>query len=44
MTAEPAPPDRLSEVLRLATALADRTLDGRIMGRPVTEEQTRALA
>ena len=44
MTAEPASPARLSEVLRLATALADRALDAQIMGRPVPPEQTIALA
>jgi hypothetical protein len=44
MTVEPASPERLSEVLRLCTLLADRALDAKIMDRPVPEEQAVALA
>lgn len=44
MTSEPASPEQLSEVLRLATALADRALDAQIMGRPVPADQTVSLA
>ena len=36
-------PERLSEVLRLATALADRALDAQIAGRPVPADQADAL-
>jgi hypothetical protein len=43
VTAEPATPEQLAEVLRLCTALADRALDAKIMGRPVPEEQAVAL-
>lgn len=43
MTAEPTSPEQLAEVLRLCTALADRALDAKIMGRPVPEEQAVAL-
>jgi hypothetical protein len=38
------PPDRLSEVLRLSTLLADRTLDAQIMGQVLAEDQVVALA
>ena len=44
MTTGSTSPERLSEVLRLCTALADRTLDAQIMGRPVPVEQAAALA
>lgn len=39
-----ASPERLSEVLRLCTLLADRVLDAKIMERPVPSEQAVALA
>ena len=39
-----APPDRLSEVLRLMAALSDQVLDAEIMSRPVPDDQVRALA
>ncbi|KQP30053.1 hypothetical protein ASF49_15145 [Methylobacterium sp. Leaf104] len=35
--------DRLSEVVRLATLLADQVLDAQIMSRPVPDEHIRAL-
>ncbi|MGT2482325.1 hypothetical protein ACU4GR_33630 (plasmid) [Methylobacterium oryzae CBMB20] len=44
MMVEPSSPERLSEVLRLCTALADRALDAQIMGRPVSPDQAVALA
>jgi hypothetical protein len=44
MTAEPSTPERLSEVLRLCTALADRALDAKIMCRLVPADQVVALA
>ncbi|MHB2208667.1 hypothetical protein [Methylobacterium sp. CM6257] len=44
MIAEPASPERLSEVLRLCTMLADRALDARIMDRAVPPDQAVALA
>ncbi|MGH1575153.1 hypothetical protein ACRAWG_36540 [Methylobacterium sp. P31] len=44
MNVMPASPERVSEVLRLCTLLADRALDARIMGRPVPSDQTAALA
>ncbi|MCJ2121013.1 hypothetical protein [Methylobacterium sp. J-077] len=44
MTAEPASPERLFEVLRLCTALSDRALDALITGGVVPAEQTVALA
>ena len=43
MTA-PTSLERLSEVLRLCTLLADRVLDTKIMKRPVPAEQAVALA
>lgn len=44
MTGEPASANPLSEVLRLCTVLADRVLDARIMGQPVSADQAVALA
>ena len=36
--------DRLPEVLRMASVLAEQVLDAQIMHRPVPDEQLRALA
>ena len=36
-------PERLSEVTRLATLLADRALDAHIERRPIPDDQVRAL-
>ncbi|TXN61486.1 hypothetical protein [Methylobacterium sp. WL6] len=44
MSAGVISPERLSEVLRLATTLADRVLDAQIAGRPVPADQAGALA
>lgn len=44
MSVDLASPERLSEVLRLATALADRALDAQITGRPISADQAVALA
>ncbi|MCJ2120063.1 hypothetical protein MKK65_26410 [Methylobacterium sp. J-001] len=44
MTAEPASPERLSEVLRLCTVLSDRALDALITGGTVPADQAVALA
>jgi hypothetical protein len=44
MTVQPPSPERLSEVLRLCTVLADRALDAKIMGREMPADQTVALA
>ncbi|TXM91536.1 hypothetical protein FV222_24280 [Methylobacterium sp. WL103] len=44
MSAGVISPERLFEVLRLATALADRALDAQIAGRPVPADQASALA
>ena len=44
MSAGVISPERLFEVLRLATALADRALDAQIAGRPVAADQASALA
>ncbi|SFM92685.1 hypothetical protein [Methylobacterium pseudosasicola] len=44
MTAEPASPERLSEVLRLCTVLSDRALDALITGGAVPADQAVALA
>lgn len=43
MTAEPASPERLSEVRRLTEALIDQVLEAQIASRPVPEEQSTAL-
>lgn len=43
MTVEAPSPELLSEVLRLCTALADRALDAKIMGRPLPAAQAVAL-
>ena len=44
MTSEPASPERLSEVLRLCTTLADRALDALITAGSAPADQTIALA
>ena len=44
MSAGVISPERLFEVLRLATALADRALDAQIAGRPVPADQASELA
>ncbi|MCJ2037486.1 hypothetical protein MKK55_00695 [Methylobacterium sp. J-059] len=44
MSAVVISPERLSEVRRLATTLADRVLDAQIAGRPVPADQAGALA
>lgn len=38
------PPNRLDEILRLTSSLADQVLDAQVMGRPVLGEQALALA
>ncbi|MFB8786991.1 hypothetical protein, partial [Pasteurella multocida] len=38
-----APPAGLSEVSRLATLLADQTLDAQIKSRPIPDDQVQAL-
>jgi hypothetical protein len=43
MTEQAATTERLSEVTRLATLLADRVLDAQIMSRPIADVQIRAL-
>ena len=43
MTDRFAPAERLSEVARLATLLADRVLEAQIMSRPIPDAQIRAL-
>src|ERR1700710_2707936 len=43
MTERAATTERLSEVTRLATLLADRILDAQIMSRPIADVQVRAL-
>ena len=43
MTERLVPVERLSEVARLATLLADRVLDAQIMNRPISDLQIRAL-
>ena len=43
MTEQAATTERLSEVTRLATLLADRVLDAQIMSRPIADVQVRAL-
>ena len=43
MTGQAATTERLSEVTRLATLLADRVLDAQIMSRPIADVQIRAL-
>jgi hypothetical protein len=43
MTERLAPVERLSEVARLATLLADRVLDAQIMSQPISDLQIRAL-
>lgn len=43
MTTHPASSERLSEVARLATLLADRVLDAQIMSRPILDAQIQAL-
>lgn len=42
MTDHPSSQD-LSEVLRLATLLADQVLDAQVMSRPISDQQVRAL-
>ena len=44
MIGEPYSSEKLAEVLRLCTLLADRALDARIMGRAVPADQAVALA
>ena len=43
MTNLPLSAERLSEVSRLATLLADRVLEAQIMSRPILDAQVRAL-
>ena len=44
MTDERASPERLSEVLRLCTTLADRAFDAQMMGQTVPADHAVALA